>query len=119
VGAHVYHRKLARVLERMGGYYTVQDILAEIANGTMQGFVHGDSWVITKIANYPRTKVLQIVVAVGDLDDVLAIHPRLVDFAAEVGASVIQSYGRKGWLKAALERGWKVKSRGYIFQREQ
>lgn len=113
----IYHAKLARVLERMGSLYTVQDLLAELAVGTMQSFVEGESWVITNIAIYPRAKALQIVAAVGDLDDVLAIHPRLVDLAEKEGASVIQAYGRKGWIKPALERGWKVKSRAYVFQR--
>jgi hypothetical protein len=118
MSAHPYHRKLARVLDRMGGYYTVQDILTAIAAGKMQSFVEGDSWVITQIGIYPRAKVLEIVAAVGDLEEVRAIHPRLLDFAADVGAGVIQAYGRKGWLKSALERGWKVKARSFVFQRE-
>ena len=33
LNASVYHRKLARVLDRMGGLYTVPDILDAIASG--------------------------------------------------------------------------------------
>ena len=46
---HPYHAKLARVLERMGGLYTVQDILNLIAIGKMQSFTEGDSWAVTQI----------------------------------------------------------------------
>lgn len=114
-----YLDKMARALDRMGNLYSLDDILIEIGNGTMQGFVEDDSWVVTQIANYPRTKALQVIAAVGKMDAVLSIHPRLVSLADEVGASVIQSYGRRGWIKPALERGWKVKSRAYVFQRTQ
>jgi hypothetical protein len=117
MSAHPHHRKLARVLDRMGGLWTVQDILTLIAAGKMQSFVEGDSWVITQIGVYPRAKVLEVVAAVGDLEEVRAIHPRIVDFAADVGAGVIQAYGRKGWLKDALKRGWRVKARSFVFQR--
>ena len=34
--AALYHRKLARVLERMGSTYLVSDILSAIAEGKMQ-----------------------------------------------------------------------------------
>ena len=33
----VYHRKLARVLDAMGGLYTLNDILTAIAEGTHAG----------------------------------------------------------------------------------
>ena len=41
-------RKLARVLDRMGGLYTLHDILTAIAAGKMQSFAEGDTWAITK-----------------------------------------------------------------------
>lgn len=116
--AHPYHRKLARLLDRMGGLYNVQDILNAIAAGKMQSFIHKDSWMITQIADLPRGRMLEVYALVGNLDDCLAMHDRLLDFAAEIGATVIQAYGRKGWLRPGKARGWKVKSRGFIFQRQ-
>lgn len=116
--AHPYHRKLERVLDRMGGLYTLQDILTNIATGKMQGFVEGESWAITQIGLYPRCKVLEIIAVVGNLEDLRALHDRLLIFAAEIGASMIQAYGRKGWLEDARRRGWRVKSRSFIYQRD-
>ena len=54
MGAHPYHRKLERVLSRMGGMYTLNDILSLIARNEMQSFVEGDSWAITRVALFPR-----------------------------------------------------------------
>ena len=49
--AHPYHAKLARILARMGGLYSVSDILGAIAAGHMQSFTEGDSWAITKVCS--------------------------------------------------------------------
>ena len=116
--AHPYHAKLARVLARMGGLYTPQDILAAIAANKMQSFVEGDSWVITQVGLFPRGKVLEVIAVVGGLDDLRVLHDRILDYARDIGASVIQAYGRKGWLPDAVKRGWKVKARSFVYQRE-
>ncbi len=114
---HPYHRKLERVLDRMGGLYTLHDILAKIAEGRMQSFMQGDSWMITQVMDFPRRRVLEIVALVGDVDECLAMHERLLDYANEIGATVIQAYGRKGWLRPGKARGWRVKARSFVYQR--
>ena len=116
--APVYHRKLARVLDRMGGLYTLNDILTAISQGKMQSFVEGNSWAVTQICQFPRAKVLEIFAVVGNVDELRILHDRLLIFAAEIGASVIQAYGRKGWLADAQRRGWKIKARSFVYQRE-
>jgi hypothetical protein len=115
---HPYHRKLARVLERMGGFYTPQDVLTAIAAGKMQSFVEGNSWAITQIAVFPRAKVLEILIALGDLDELRILHDRIFDFAVKEDIGIVQAYGRKGWRSDAERRGWKVKARNYLYQRE-
>ena len=116
--AAVYHRKLARVLDRMGGMYTLNDILTAIAEGRMQSFVQGDSWIVTQIQTFPRAKTLEVLAAIGDLDDLRILHDRIIAFAAEIGAGVIQAHGRKGWLPDAARRGWRVKARYFVYQKE-
>jgi hypothetical protein len=113
----VYHRKLARVLDRMGGLYSVQDILTAIARGKMQSFAENNSWAITQIAVYPKAKVLEIVAVVGDLDDLRILHDKVLKFAENMGIGVITAYGRKGWFPDAEKRGWTVKARSFVYQR--
>jgi hypothetical protein len=116
--AHPYHRKLARVLDRQGGMYTPQDILNAIAAQEMQSFIEGDSWAITRVALYPRGKVLEIVVMLGSIADMPSLHDQIIAFAREIGVSVLMAYGRRGWLPDALKRGWRLKARNYVYVRE-
>jgi hypothetical protein len=115
---HPYVRKLDRVLDRMGGLYRASDILALVREGTLQMFAEGDSIAITQIANFPRGKALEIVAVVGDINDLRTLHDRLLIFAAEIGASVIQAFGRKGFMPDAQRRGWRIKARSFVYQRE-
>ena len=115
---HPYQKKLDRVLARMGGLYTAQDILDAVHKSKMQMFSQGDSIAITQIGVYPRAKVLEILGVIGDIKDLRILHDRLLIFAAETGCSVIQAFGRKGWLADAQRRGWTTKARGYVYQRD-
>ena len=115
---HPYLAKLARVLDRMGGLYTVSDILEAIALNQMQSFVENESVAITRVALYPRAKAVEVLAVIGNLDDARVLHDRVLEFAAREGASVILAYGRPGWADDARRRGWKVKARNYVFQRD-
>jgi hypothetical protein len=116
--AHPYHKKLTRVLDRMGNLYNVQDILSAIAVGDMQSFTYGDSWAITQIKDHPRGRCLEVFAVVGDLDEARVLHDKVVDYAFEIGAKVVQAYGRRGFLSDAKQRGWKIKARAFVYQRE-
>jgi hypothetical protein len=116
--AHPYLAKLERTLARAGGLYTRQDILAALDRKEMQSFIEGDSLALTRIAIYPRAKVIEVLAVVGKLDEARILHDRVLIFASEVGARVIQAYGRHGWLHDAQRRGWKVIAENYVYQRE-
>ena len=115
---HPYYAKLARALDRMGGLYTPQDILKAISEDRMQSFTEGDSWAICQVAQYPRAKVLEILIAVGSINECRILHDRILKYAEENDISVIQAYGRRGWLPDAQRHGWKVKARNFVYQKE-
>jgi hypothetical protein len=116
--AHPYHAKLARLLDRMGGLYSVQDILSAIAEGRMQSFVEGETWAITQIAQFPRTKLLEILVVVGELEACRKLLDRIFQFADANDVGLIQAYGRRGWLDHPLTKGWKIRTKSFLYQRE-
>lgn len=115
---HPYHKKLARALDRMGGLYTVQDILTAIAENRMQSFIANDSWVVTQIAVYPRAKVLEVLIALGDLKDSPSLHEQIFRCARENNIGLVITSGRRGWVKELNREGWKVKATSYLYQRE-
>ena len=115
-----YHRKLARLLDRMGGVYLLDDILTAISEGRMQSFVEGNSWAITKIADFPRARQLELIAYVGDLADVDALHAKILAYADEVNAGLLSTYGRLGWLReGSFERlGWRLKAKSQLYLKE-
>ena len=102
----------------MGGLYLAQDILTAVHAGRMQMFSENDSIAVTQIGVFPRCKVLEIIVVVGDLDELRILHDRVLAYAEEIGASVVQAYGRRGWNPDAARRGWKVKARSFLYQKD-
>ena len=115
-----YHRKLARVLDRIGGLYTLNDILTLIAEGKMQSHVVNNSWAITQVQDFPRARQLLLVAMVGDLADLDALHAKIVSYADEVNAGLIATYGRLGWLREGsyARFGWRLKAKSQLYQRE-
>jgi hypothetical protein len=115
---HPYHQKLARALDRMGGVYSVQDILTAIAENRMQSFADGDSWAITQVVDYPRARVMEVLVALGDLEACRRLHDRILEYAARNDITFVQAYGRRGWVGDARSHGWKVRTTSYLYQRD-
>jgi hypothetical protein len=113
-----YHAKLARVLDRMGGLYTLNDILTAIADGKMQSFAVNNSWAVTQVNDYPRARTLQFVAMVGDLADRDALQAKVLAYANEVNAGLVSAYGRLGWIPQARELGWRLKAKSYLYHRD-
>lgn len=115
-----YEQKLARVLDRMGSVYLVSDILAAISEGEMQSFAVNNSWAITKIADFPRARQLDLLAMVGDLADLDPLHAKILAYADEVNAGLLSTHGRLGWLReGSFQRlGWRLKAKGHLYQKE-
>jgi hypothetical protein len=118
MNATPYHRKLDRVLDRMGGVYHTSDILDRIADGRMQSFVEGNSWLITQVCEYPRAKTLDFVAAVGDLKDWPVLHDLALSYADHLNIPLIRAYGRRGWFPMIEDRGWKILTVNQVYVKE-
>jgi len=115
--SHPYVKKLERVLDRMGGLYTASDLIDKVKGGTMQMFCLNDSIAVSQISVYPRARVLDIIVAIGNVDELRELHERILEFAKKLDVNVIQAHGRRGWVADAEKRGWRVKARTFVYQK--
>ena len=104
---HVYVHKLNKALDRMGNIYKPSDIARCVDNGDLQCFVDGNSVAITQLNQFPNRRVVDILLAVGDLSDTLAIHDMIVNFAQEQRASLLRAQARPGWWPHAKKLGWR------------
>jgi hypothetical protein len=114
----IYHKRLARALDRQGGLWSISDILERISAGTMQSFVKNNSWIVTQISVFPRRRMLEIVAAVGDLGDCRALHNEVIAFADRMNVDLVAAYGRLGWVRDARRNGWKIKTTSYLYHKE-
>ena len=113
-----YQQKLARVLDVMGGLYSLDDILTRISDGRMQSHVEGNSWAVTELGVFPRARKLNILAVVGDMPDVEILHDRILAYADDVNVGLVSAYGRRGWIPQARARGWRVKAKSILFHKD-
>jgi hypothetical protein len=106
-------RKLDRALQEAHECFTVQDILTNIRDGSMQSFAVGDTWAVTQIIDFPRRRVLDVFMLVGNMEDFDGIHEKVENFAREIGATAIRAFGREGFGSFADANGWKSTQRIY------
>jgi hypothetical protein len=113
-----YQEKLARVLDAMGGLYHVGDLLDRIGDGRMQSFAVGNSWAITEVQTFPRARKVHVVALVGDVGDTTALNDKVLEFARNEGVGLVSTFGRRGYSAHGHELGWRLKSRGFLWQKE-
>ena len=98
--------QLQKALDLMGNTYSLEDVVAMIDSGVMQSFAKNDTWVVTQIIDFPRKRVLELFLIVGDLEDLEEIYNDAVAFAQMQGCTLMRGFGRPGWKKFAEPRGW-------------
>ena len=118
MNAPIYHKKLARALDRQGGLFTLSDILERISDGRMQSWVENNSWAVTQISVYPRRRMVEIVAVVGDLGDCRKLNEKIINFANEMGVDLVAAYGRHGWSRLGERLGWKIKTVNTLYHRD-
>lgn len=107
-------QRVDRILEDHGGFYSFDDIVQMVREGKMQSFAHGDSWAVVQVLDFPRRRVVEIVLVAGTLDSMEVLEADVIGWSREIGASMIMSSGRNGWSDRAKERGWRTVSQIYM-----
>jgi hypothetical protein len=94
-------------LEYSGGTHIYEDIVTAVVEGKMQLWPAKKSCWVTEITVYPRKKVLHVFLAGGDLTEILDMHESVVQWAKNQGCEGMTLAGRKGWVRALKDNGWK------------
>jgi len=106
--------QVEKALDRMGNTHSLPDILALIEDGAMQSFAMGPTWAITQILDFPRKRVLEIFMVVGDFQDLEPLFQALEAYAKAHACDMIRAFGRPGWAKYSRPRGWRDEAHVYI-----
>lgn len=106
ISTDVLQARLQKAIDLAGNTHTIADVAAAVKAGTMQAFHNDGALVITEIVEYPQAKAINIFVACGDLNDVMALQPTIDRFAKQHGCTTMHMRGRKGWRKVLPAFGW-------------
>ena len=98
-------KKVDRAIQLWDGLYTFDDIIALIKEGKMQSHVHGDTWIITQVNEFPQRKVLEITCVIGNMEEAVAALPEIYEYARSLGITRVTALGREGWWKFR-DAGW-------------
>jgi len=110
-------KKILRALKVAAGTHTVEDMDEAIRAEKMQLWQDERSVVVTELVAFPQYNVINIALAAGDLDAVMAWQPKIEQFARENGASRMRMMGREGWSAVLPKYGWKP-DRRVMFEKE-
>lgn len=101
-------KRIDDILVEAGGLYLFEDILEAVERGDMQSFAYNDSWVVTQICPFPQKRVLDVVFAAGDEDELELLHSDVIGFARDHGCSMLMTNARLGWKVHAKANGWQL-----------
>lgn len=89
-------------------FETIADVERLIANGAYQAWLAERSAAVTEIVSYSRRKVLTVVHAGGDLNELIqTLEPQMCAFARAHGCDAVMGVGRKGWERATRDHGYR------------
>lgn len=98
--------QLEEALGHAGNTHTPQDVAEMVLSGEAQLWVEGDGLMITEVEEYPNGPVLRCWLAAGEMDDVLALLPRIYGYGRYRGCEEVVMTGRKGWKRVLADEGW-------------
>lgn len=98
--------QLQEALDYAGNTHTPEDVAERILSGEAQLWVGGDGLIVSEVEEYPEGPVLNLWLAAGDKDDILALLPRVYGFGRWRGCERATVLGRKGWKRVLEPDGW-------------
>lgn len=98
---------LEKALLYAGGTHTIGDVADAIERGDCKLWVEEGAAIVTQLVDEPRKRVVHFWLAAGELEPVVALSNKIIEWAKENGCVRATLAGRKGWVKALAPEGWK------------
>ena len=95
-----------KALQHSGGTHTLQDVADSVESGRAQFWTEGNAAIITELRETPQVKVLHFWLATGELEDVISLSEKIIDWGRHNGYKRATLAGRKGWEKVLALTGW-------------
>lgn len=102
--------KLAQLLEKALAReetYSLDDIIAELKAGNLAYIGDDKNCFILQIIQSPRKKWCNVLLAAGELEEVMTLSDKVFEYAKLNGCTEVRTQARFGWLKEFKKRNWK------------
>lgn len=105
-----WRKHIQAAIDKTDGKWSMADVEAKIHDHTACLFATEDSAAVVWVEEYPRKRALTVAFGGGRLDDILANIPPIAEYARQLHCTQVDVYGRKGWVKALKQHGFKQTS---------
>ena len=102
--------RIASALAYSGNTHTFDDVAMMVLKGQLMYWPLDNSCIIGEVVTYPKRKDLHFFLSAGDLDEITAMQPQMIETAKALGCSSLSIAGRPGWIKPLGKLGWKIHS---------
>lgn len=99
---------LRPAIER-GGMHSVESVIEEIKAGRMQLWHGPDGAAVTQVVDFPQKRVLHVLFAGGSMEQIIDFQDSAAEWGKAQGCTEMTLSGRKGWVRALKDHGWKPK----------
>jgi len=102
---------LQDAIELNDGEQTLKEVAFGLFTGKYRLWPGRTSAVVTEHTETPAGKFLNLMLAGGELDDLVEVTARIEEWGKENGVTRILLYGRRGWArnKTLKERGYRTR----------
>lgn len=107
--------KLQEALDRSGNLFNLMHVYHKIVDGDAIFFPCEDAAVVTEVIHYPMKPRLNIWLAAGDAEQIIAkVNGDVTSFAGRLGIYELEFEGRPGWKKYAADNGFTMTQVKYV-----
>jgi len=98
-------------LDFSGGTHSFEDVCRGVSEGQLVYWSGPNSAVVTEIIEYPQKRTLHFFLAAGNMAELEAMYPTIIEWGRMQGCTAASLAGRKGWERSFLARqeGWERK----------
>ena len=97
---------IEEALEHGGGTHSLADVIEAVKTGKAQLWLEEDALLVTEVLQHPNKLVLYFWLATGEMEAVIALSRRVIEWGKKQGCTAAGMMGRKGWTRALREEGW-------------
>ena len=111
IDIYAYKVLINSAIPYTNGTHTLDDVCLAILSGKLKLWTALGACIVSEFVQYPRKRFLHYFLIAGDLNEIIAMQPDIIEFARKNNCDAISGLGRPGWEKITKRLGWDIHER--------